>query len=63
MNTIKSIIFGIPAVGENIIDRQPGFKTYNPGFQVEFNTWSFLNKVGSRLQKNSRVNPWYKDRK
>lgn len=63
MNTIKNILFGVPAMGENIINRQPGFRTYYPANQVEFNSWSYLLKVGSRVQRNNQVNPWYKDRK
>jgi hypothetical protein len=63
MDTLKHAIFGIPATGENIIDRQPGFRTYYPDSQVEFNTWSYILKVGSRVKKNDQVNPWYKNRK
>jgi len=63
MNIIKHSIFGISAKGDNIIDKHPSFKTYYPESQIEFNSWSFLYKVGSRIQKNSKVNPWYKDRK
>lgn len=62
MNTIKSFIFGIPARGENVISKQPSFRTYNPNSEIEFNTWSYLLKVGSRVQKNNSINPWYKDR-
>jgi len=63
MNTIKTILFGVPAVGENIIDRQPRFRSFYPENQVEFNSWSYFLRVGSRVQKNNQVNPWYKDRK
>jgi hypothetical protein len=63
MSTIKHIIFGISAKGDNIINTQPGFRTYYPESEIEFNTWSYLNKVGSRIQKNNSINPWYKDRK
>ena len=62
MNTIKTILFGVPATGDNIIDRQPSFKSYYPQNQVEFNSWSYFLKVGSRVQKNNQFNPWYKDR-
>jgi len=63
MSIIKHIVFGISAKGDNIIDRQPGFRTYYPESQVEFNSWSYLLKVGSRVQKNNQISPWYKDRK
>ena len=62
METIKIILFGISATGDNIIDRQPGFRTYYPQNQVSFNSWSYFLKVGSRVQKNSKINPWYRDR-
>jgi len=63
MNTLKTIIFGVTAKGDNIIDRQPKFSTCHPESQVEFNSLSYLFKVGSRIQKNNQFNPWYKDRK
>jgi hypothetical protein len=62
MNTIKTILFGISATGDNIIDRQPGFRTYYPQSQIEFNSWTYFLKVGSRVEKNNKINPWYIDR-
>jgi hypothetical protein len=62
MKKIKSFIFGIPATGDNIIDRCPNVKSYFPTRELEFNSWAYLLKVGSRVQKNIQINPWYKDR-
>jgi hypothetical protein len=62
MNILKTIFFGISAGGENIIDKQPGFRSYYPENQVEFNSWSYLMKVGSRVEKNTKISPWYKER-
>jgi hypothetical protein len=60
---IKTLIFGIPATGENVINRQPMFKTYDPNHSVDFNQWSYSLRVGSRVKKGTAINPWYKDRK
>lgn len=63
MNAIKHIIFGITAKGDNVIDKQPGFRTSYPDVRLEFNSWSSSLRVGSRVQKNDLINPWYRDRK
>jgi hypothetical protein len=62
MKKIKAILFGIPATGDNIINQQPNFRSYFPKDQIEFNSWTYYLKVGSRVKKNNQINPWYKDR-
>jgi hypothetical protein len=52
MSKIKHIIFGEPrSTGENIIDKEPSFKTCQPDERINFNDWAKNLNVSSRVDK------------